>query len=87
MGQKEQNCVFIQNWIAWNRTVLQFELGTYANWIIQSGNAFVCYIESFEIELFLTVKLYLRWTEMFEIKLFWQSVYLFLTEVFDLRTV
>ena len=30
MGQIEINCVFIVNWITWNRTVLTFKLHTYA---------------------------------------------------------
>ena len=30
MGQIELNCVLMQNWIAWNRTILTFKLHTYA---------------------------------------------------------
>ena len=30
LGQIELNFVFTLNWIAWNRTVLTFKLGTYA---------------------------------------------------------
>ena len=28
-------------------------------------------LELFDMELFLTLKLYFRWTELFEIELFW----------------
>ena len=31
MGQIELQCILMLNWIAWNRTVLIFELSTYAN--------------------------------------------------------
>ena len=31
MGQMELNCELLLNWIAWNRTVLTFQLCTYAN--------------------------------------------------------
>ena len=40
------------------------------NWIVRNGTAFVCSIELFEIELFLTLKLYLYKTELFELELF-----------------
>ena len=39
MGQIEQNCVLMLNWIVWNRTVLAFKLRTYAKrrWYSDSG--------------------------------------------------
>ena len=36
MGQVELNCVFMLNWITWNRTVLTFML----NWIVRNGIVF-----------------------------------------------
>ena len=53
MGQIELNCIFMLNWIAWNRTVLTFALCTYAklnclkwncfcmlNWIVWNRTVF-----------------------------------------------
>ena len=47
MGQVELNCVLMLNWIAWKRTVLTFELHSYAklnclkcNWIVKIGISF-----------------------------------------------
>ena len=40
------------------------------NWIICAGTIFVSKTELFEMELLLTLKLYLRKTELFEIELF-----------------
>ena len=40
MGQIEQNCVLILNWIAWNRTVLKFILRTYVKLNCLKWNGF-----------------------------------------------
>ena len=45
------------------------------NWIVWNRNIFVCVTELFEIEQFLTLKLYLRKTELFEIERFWQLTF------------
>ena len=42
MGQIEQNCVLLLNWIAWNRTVLIFKLHTYAKLNRLKWNCFLC---------------------------------------------
>ena len=49
----------MQSWIAWKRTILTFKLRTYDNLVV-------------DIELLLTLKLYLRFIELFEIELFWR---------------
>ena len=47
-------------------------------------------MELFEIELLLTLKVYLHWTELFNIELFWhltvckQNLHLYKTELADL---
>ena len=75
ISQIELKCVLMLNWITWNKTVLIFKLRTVL----------------FEMELFLTLKLCLRWTELFEIELFWrltvrrQKLYLYQTELFELE--
>ena len=46
MGEIELNCVLMLNWIVWNRTVFDME------------TVYLCYSELFEMELFLTLKLY-----------------------------
>ena len=40
MGQIELNCVYMLNWIGWNRTVFDTE------------TLYLCYPELFEIEIF-----------------------------------
>ena len=56
----ELNCVLMLNWIAWNRTVLTFKLCIYAKLKCLKWNCFSMLTELFEMELFLTLKLYLR---------------------------
>ena len=41
MGQTEQNCVLMLNWIVWNRTVFKLKLCTYVK-IIMSWHLTVC---------------------------------------------
>ena len=56
MGQIELKCVLMLNWITWNRTFWIFKLCTYAKLNCLKWN-------------FLTLKLYLCLTELFEIEL------------------
>ena len=37
MGQIEVNCLFMQNWIAWYRTVFDIETVLTLNWIVWNG--------------------------------------------------
>ena len=90
MGQIELNYVLMLNLIARNRTVLTFKICTYVklncfkwncfctpNWIVWKGTVF-------------DLKVYLRWTELFEMELFWhlteckQKLHLYETELFEL---
>ena len=71
MGQIEVNCVLMLNCIAWNRTVLTFKLHSNAKLNFLKWNCFCLLNWIVGIELFLTLKLFLHYTELFEIELFW----------------
>ena len=55
------------------------------------SNCVLCLTELFEIELFLTLKLYLAQIELFEIEEFWhltvcnQKLYIYYTKLFELE--
>ena len=55
------------NWIAKNRTVLSFKLGTSAKLKCVNGTVLHAKLICLK-KLFLTLKLYLRYTELFEIE-------------------
>ena len=63
-------CLLMLNWIAWNRPVSTFKLRIYAKLNCLRWNCFCMLNWSLEIDLFLTLKLYLRSTELFKIELF-----------------
>ena len=62
------NCILMQNWIVWNRTVIDIETllmlksifwirTLWLNWIAWNRNVFGCQTELFEIELIICIKL------------------------------
>ena len=55
MVQIDLNIIIMQNWIVWNRTVLTYQQ---LSGIVWNWTAFICQTELFEIEPFLTLKLY-----------------------------
>ena len=71
MGKIQLNRVLMLSWIAWNITVLAFNLRINANLNCLICN---CFWKLNRIVWNITVfilKLYLRWTELFEIDMFW----------------
>ena len=40
MGQIELNCILMQNWVVWNRTVFDIETVLRLNWIAWNRNVF-----------------------------------------------
>ena len=44
MGQIKLNCVLMQNWIVWNRTVFDIETVLRLNWILWIGTVWLNWI-------------------------------------------